>query len=286
MEITSRENETFRELLKLTDKKWRRRLGLCIVEGEKAVRDNSHRIERIFVRPKSHTPTACGCHPFILKGNVLSEHVYEKNIATSTSNDEFSPFRKRGARVYEGGVCDNYFILSDKLFDEISSLETDQGVLAVVKIPPSRAVTFPFLVLDGIQDSGNMGTLLRTAAAFGFDTVFCLDCVDVWSQKVLRASSGVSFGLNIIEASEFEKPPDCVLFGADSNTPSSLRDATPLLRGDHFGIVLGSEGRGISEKLKNHIDHFIKIPMCAGVESLNVAVAGGILMYELKGEIK
>jgi TrmH family RNA methyltransferase len=231
MEITSRDNETFKNLLKLTEKKWRRKFGLCIVEGEKAVKDNLCRAEKIFMR--------------------------------------------------EGrGGFENAVELSGKLFDEVSSLETDQGVLATVKIPPARAVTFPYLVLDGIQDSGNMGTLLRTAAAFGFETVFCIDCVDVWSQKVLRASSGISFALNIIECGEFVKPQGGVLIGADLHG----KKISPV--GKNFGIVLGSEGKGLSGNIKTLIDKFVTIPMNPGVESLNVAVAGGILMYELKGAIK
>ena len=229
MEITSRDNETFKNLLRLTEKKWRRRFGLCIVEGEKAVKDNLDRIERVFLRP---------------------------------SRADFN----------------NAIILHDKLFDMISSLETDQGVLAVVKIPPPGAVTFPFLVLDGIQDSGNMGTLLRTAAAFGFGTVFCVDCVDVWSQKVLRASSGVSFALNVIE--KFVKPDECLLVGADLKGEGA--SAIASLRPQRLGLVLGSEGRGIRAELLESIDKFVTVPMNPGVESLNVAVAGGILMYELK----
>ena len=239
--ITSRENETFKDLLKLTDKKWRRRMGLCIIEGEKVVRDNLHRAEQIFIREKL-------------------------------------PSKLEGWRAGRDGVS----VLSDKLWGEISSLENDTGILATVKIPASREVTSPFLVLDGIQDAGNMGTLLRTAAAFGFGTVFCIDCVDVWSPKVLRASSGTQFGLNIVETSEFMKPKDSFLVGADLNGEGPFAVAASLRSSQRpFGIVLGNEGRGLSERVKTQVDRFVTIPMQPGVESLNVAVAGGILMYEL-----
>jgi len=237
MQITSRENETYKNLLKLTSKKWRRQNGLCIIEGEKIVRDNLSRVECVFARSVGRAAIANG---------------------------------------------PTQYVLSQQLFDEVSSLENSSGILAIVKIPTSRDITFPFLVLDSVQDPGNMGTLLRTAAAFGFETVFCIDCVDVWSQKVLRASSGVQFNLNIIETSEFVKPQGSVLTGADLNHSAPLGHPRPAE--GNFGLVLGSEGRGISANLENQIDKFVTIPMRAGVESLNVAVAGGILMYEFSLE--
>jgi len=131
--------------LQLTDKKWRRRTGRCIIEGEKIIKDNILKVEKIFIRPCNR------------------------------------------------GQYDGAYVLDDKLFDMVTSLENDAGVLAVAKIPSAAEVTAPFLVLDGIQDAGNMGTLLRSAAAFGFNTVFCLDCADVWSQKALRGASGMTF---------------------------------------------------------------------------------------------
>ena len=233
MEITSRDNPTFKELLKLTDKKWRHRLGLCIIEGEKVIKDNSNRIVKTFVRPR-----------------------------------------------VRGQYCDVY-VLDDKLFNMVSSLESDTGILAIARTPaPKKEVTMPFLVLDGIQDAGNMGTLLRSAAAFGYNTVFCLDCVDVWSPKVLRASSGMSFTLNLIECSpkEFVKPEGSVLIGADMNGG----DVSGITQ-KNLGIVLGNEGRGIRECIKSRIDGYVTIPMHEGIDSLNVGVAGAILMYEFRG---
>ena len=218
MEITSRENATFKNLLKLTDKKGRRAAGLCIIEGEKIVRE-------------------------------------------------------RGGQIFRRGID-----LSNALFNAVSSLE-NCDVLSVVAIPSPKETTFPYLVLDRIQDAGNMGTLLRTAAAFGFATVFCIDCVDVWSQKVLRASSGVQFNLNIIECTlqDFTVPKASVLLAADLNG-SGIKKPN-----EKFGLVLGSEGQGIHPKIKSLCNQTVTIPMKENCESLNVAVAGGILMYELRG---
>ena len=237
--IILRDNSTFKNLLKLTQKKHRREQGLCIIEGEKVVREHATDATQIFAREK---------FPSYMEG------------------------------CPKGGV-----VLSAKLFDEVGSLETSQGILAIIPIPKPEKITFPYLVLDGIQDPGNMGTILRTAAAFGFCTVFCINCVDVWSQKVLRASSATQFALNIFESSfeEFKTIfdtdlKDGKLFIADLN--GSMNDKPA----DKFGLVLGNEGRGISDAMKTLPHKTVTIPLEKSVESLNVAVAGGILMYKLQ----
>jgi len=145
-----------------------------------------------------------------------------------------------------------------------------------------------------------MGTLLRTAVAFGFTTVFCIDCVDPWSQKVLRASSGIQFNLNIIEQNlqDFKKPENSLLIAADlggdviSSKARDLCESQTLQkseiprfsRNDKTGLILGSEGQGIRPEIKKLVDKTVTIPMSAGVESLNVAVAGGILMHVFASE--
>ena len=259
---------SIKDLIKLTQKKYRREMGLCIIEGEKLVREHKVRAVAIFdTRGRS---------------SVLSS----------------TPLRPQD-------------------FDRVSSLETSQGVLAVVPIPKSDKITFPYLVLDGVQDPGNVGTLLRTACAFGFNTIFCINSADVWSQKVIRSAMGAQFSLNIYELSfnEFaavykEKLQNAELLIADSggtetpigslrgtkqssaiiNTNNSLdvKTSPGLLRfarnDNSFGLVLGSEGQGISAEIKSLPHKTITIPMETGVESLNVAVAGGIIMYQLRKE--
>jgi len=251
IEITSRENKVFKDLVKLKNKKYRRQIGLCVVEGGKVVKERleSGGAEKVFVR--------------------------------ASAKSQISNFGKI--------VNNKLFILDDKLFGLVSELETDQGVLAVSTIPKSGGVTFPYLVLDGIQDAGNMGTVLRTAAAFGFRTVFCLDCVDAFSAKVLRASSGLQFKLNIIELgmNEFIKPSNSRLLAADLGGDDISRwlaenAGGKQVRSNQIGLVLGSEGQGIHTALGKMADKIISIPMSKDCESLNVAVAGGIIMYLIK----
>jgi len=174
--------------------------------------------------------------------------------------------------------------LDKKLFDEITSLETPTGIFATAQISSETEITYPFLVLDRIQDPGNMGTLLRTACAFGFNTIITIECVDIWSQKVLRAGMGNQFRLNVIDIShegfaEHIALQNCDIFVADMN--GEMPDLCFGFENMQFGLVLGNEGQGVSEKIKKLPHAVVTIPMQNKVESLNVGVAGGILMYEL-----
>jgi len=207
---------TSKDLIKLTQKKYRREMGLCIVEGEKLVREHGTKAVAVFTR---------------------------ENLG----------------RDYE----------------KITNLETPEGILAVVPIPKSSEITFPYLVLDNIQDPGNVGTLLRTALAFGFKTVFSINSADPFSQKVIRSAMGAQFNLNIIDGFA-EIPAESVLYIAD------LKGKMCEKPSGKFGLVLGNEGRGISAEIKSLPHKIVTIPLNSATESLNVAVAGGIIMYEWK----
>lgn len=161
--------------------------------------------------------------------------------------------------------------------DDLQNLQTYAGRVAVAKIPQPTAPTTPFLVLDRIQDPGNMGTILRTALAFGFNTVYTIDSVDPYSPKVIRASSGMSLKLNIIATDYQNLPQDTLYYIADiaGGKPGPIKDK-------NFGIVLGNEGQGVSPELFKLPHKVFTIPMEAQCESLNVAVAGGIIMCYTK----
>jgi TrmH family RNA methyltransferase len=163
-----------------------------------------------------------------------------------------------------------------ELLKEVKCLNTYTGDIAVAYIPKPTEPTTPFLVLDNIQEAGNMGTIIRTAVAFGYRTVYCINCADPYSPKVLRASSGMCLQLNIIEC-DYADLPNETLYIADLDG-YDIEATHPT--GRNFGIVLGNEGCGVSPEIyaKPHIA--LTIPMQNGCESLNVAVAGGIFMYK------
>lgn len=177
-------------------------------------------------------------------------------------------FLREGKRVFFPEGAYEVYELSEKLFNQVSALENSSGVLGVFPIPAQGGKEVGknrVLVLDRIQDPGNMGTLLRTAAAFGFMDVITLDCVDVYGPKVLRAVSGQIFKLNVMDMSFDEFKTWAV--GAEFLC----------------ALVLGNEGRGVRSEMYTLDHEVVSVPMQNDVESLNVAVAGGILMFEIAG---
>jgi len=162
----------------------------------------------------------------------------------------------------------------------ISDAETPQGVAAEIDIPPSVAKPGDHVFLEGVQDAGNVGAILRSAAAFGIATVV-VDrvCADPWSPKVLRAAMGGHFALSILQVDDlgravqaFEGQVACAV----ARSGTDLRKATfsrPV------GWIFGSEGKGVSRTLQELSDVSITIPMAAGAESLNVAAAAAICLY-------
>lgn len=172
-------------------------------------------------------------------------------------------------------IINDHLDLVVKIFpeDTLKNLENYHGRIAVARIPQPTTPTTPFLVLDRIQDPGNMGTLLRTAFAFGFKTIYTIDCVDPYSPKVIRASSGMGLRLNIIDTDYENLPTDTIYYLADlgGNQPAPIKET-------NYGIVLGNEGQGINPIFYQKPHKVVTIPMVADCESLNVAVAGGIIM--------
>ncbi|MCL6633126.1 MAG: RNA methyltransferase [Alicyclobacillus herbarius] len=178
--------------------------------------------------------------------------------------------------------------LSPQAFAAVSDTVTPQGVISVIRLPEPGAVKLPArcVMLDGIQDPGNVGTLLRTAEAFGLTHVCCAKgTADPFAPKVVRAAMGGLFRLTVIEQSALdfvrdwraEWPDGQVLAaGADGSAECHRLDyRRPTL------MVIGSEAHGVSEPVQQAADHEVRIPMPGGAESLNAAVAGAILLYEM-----
>ena len=193
-----------------------------------------------------------------------------KKLLTKKYRREFSLCILEGEKIIE-----DHMDLVVKIFpeDSLQNLENYHGRVAVARIPEPTKPTTPFLVLDRVQDPGNMGTLLRTALAFGFKTIYTIDCVDPYSPKVIRASSGMGLRLNIIDTDYDHLPTDSLYYLADlhGKQPTPIKDK-------NFGIVLGNEGQGINPIFYQKPHQVVTIPMAADCESLNVAVAGGIIM--------
>ncbi|XMB71954.1 RNA methyltransferase [Mycoplasmatota bacterium WC30] len=172
------------------------------------------------------------------------------------------------------------FQVSNEVFNKISELNNSTGLIAVCNKPKIKELSDKVLILDGIQDPGNMGTLIRTAAAFGFNTIVAEDSVDFYNEKVIRSSQGAIFYVNIMDADiiKFIKTHhDYHYFGTDVLTGSDIRDVD--FNEERLAIILGNEGNGIRNSIKELVNTNINIPMIS-TESLNVGIAGGILMFE------
>lgn len=170
--------------------------------------------------------------------------------------------------------------ISDELFGEISSLVTPDGYMAIVEKNKSNELSDNILILDKIQDPGNMGTLIRSAEAFGYNTIISIDSVDFYNEKVLRSTMGSIFRLNLIEANydfiNSLKNYDIYIADMDGE------DFRNVVSKGKKAIVIGNEGKGISDEILKFNHKVVKIPMQGEIESLNAAVSGSILMATLK----
>lgn len=169
---------------------------------------------------------------------------------------------------------------------KISTLQTPQGFLALVKMPETKPVNKTVLnnkftlVLDGIQDPGNMGTIIRTADWFGFENIICsLDAVEAYNPKTVQATMGSLARVNIF----YE---DLSAFLSDINIPvfGALLDGESIYKtqwGQEGLVILGNEGKGISADVIEKINHPVTIPRVGSAESLNVAVSAAIFCTEI-----
>lgn len=277
--------------MQLTAKKYRDRLGLYLIEGENLLREamkNNARVEYI----------------------VFAESAYERFLPVFT--DAVSEPGDAGL----GSKRPEIVIMNDKLFMNIARTETPQGVLAVVGKPDISRESFVesitgccaccdsgqkagvgresgnVVVLDRLQDPGNIGTIIRTADAAGYGGVVLLKgTADIFSPKVIRAAAGSVFRMPIFFA---EDPQEvlALMKKCGKKTAATCFDTenyyyqTDITK--DTALVIGNEGNGICREFIEGADIKVKIPMYGNIESLNAAVAAAILMYEAvrgKGEM-
>ena len=175
-------------------------------------------------------------------------------------------------------------LTSDNDFKRISSLQNPQGCLAILK---KNAIDVPLedkgltLVLDSIQDPGNMGTILRISDWFGIKKVVCsMTTVDCYNPKVVQSSMGAILRINIhyTHLETWLKETKLPVYGALLEGKSIYKESLP----EQAIIVMGNEGNGISDEVRTLITHPVTIPSFGGSESLNVAVATGIIVSEFR----
>ena len=168
----------------------------------------------------------------------------------------------------------------------ISPMEAPQGALFLGKLPeqtefvPKKGM----LILDGVQDPGNIGTILRTADAMDVPVVLLEGCADPWSWKVIRSTMGAAFRTPVVQASWEEVLGKCREAGIPIGV-TALSDRAVDIRSaklSDMALVIGSEGRGVRKEVLENADHELIIPMNPHCESLNAAIAAAIVMWEIK----
>ncbi len=246
MLITSLDNDRIKSYIKLKDRKYRKKTKTFIVEGMHLVLE-------------------------AYKSGNLIELILEK--------DEVLPIDV--PTIY----------VTNEIINKISSLDNPSKVMGLCKMNDNKEVTGnKILLLDGVQDPGNLGTIIRSSLAFNVDTIVTsLDTVDLYNPKVLRSTQGMIFHLNIVnmdltEAITKLKKEEYPIYGTKVEYGSGV-STLPKKDRRKYALVMGNEGNGISSEVSALCDKFLYIDMNDKVESLNVAVATSILLYELNKNV-
>ena len=222
---------------------------------------------------------------YLVEGVKMVEEALQSGLARTLLYDMERP------SVYEAMAahadCEAYAV-SPHILAAVCDTKTPQGIAALVDLPapPTPDALGPLIIaLDGVQDPGNVGTILRTADAAGFTgALLSEECADLYSPKCLRATMGSIFRLKALVCANLAQSLSALkdggyslLCGELNGTPFYSRGAL----GEKLCLVIGSEGNGVSQAVSAVCTHRLTLPMRGGAESLNAAVAAGIMMYDL-----
>ena len=182
----------------------------------------------------------------------------------------------------------NITYVTKEILKKLSSMESPSNVMAVIKKRDNnQEIGERVLILDRIQDPGNLGTIIRSAVAFNIDTIICSnDTVDLYNPKVVRASQGMLFHIPVI-ATDIKKiiarlkEKDYKIIGTKVSCGSDVR-TSPIY--SHFALIIGNEGQGVSKEIEDMCNEHLYIKMNGNCESLNASVAASILMYEINNK--
>ncbi|MBU8905121.1 TrmH family RNA methyltransferase [Desertibacillus haloalkaliphilus] len=249
-------------------------------------RIESHKNQRVKQWKKLHTKKGRE-----QQGSVLIEGTHLIEAALQAEADIEELIVDEQFSIPTGWVVDNVSvtIVTERVMKEISETETPQGIAAICKIEQTGLDILAegrYLFVDAIQDPGNLGTMIRTADSAGMSGVIVgSGSVDVYNSKVIRATQGSIFHLPVIkkdlsEAIEVCKQQGLPVFGTALEGGSSFTAIEPQ---QQFALIVGNEGEGVSKSLLEQTDQNLYIPIYGKNESLNVAVATGILLYYLRG---
>lgn len=236
--------------------------------------NNEHIKELIKLKEKKYRDLS---NTFLIEGRhlVLEAHREKKIVELILEQDELFP------------LDTNTLYVSSNVMKRLSDLSTPSNVMAVVEKLDEKPIGEKILILDNIQDPGNLGTIIRSAVAFNFDTiVLSPKTVDLYNPKVVRSTQGMMFHINIIVKEPVSfinelKNEGYKIVGTKVTNGVDVRDSKTY---SHFALIIGNEGKGMSEELSELCDEYLYIKMNDQCESLNAAVAASILMYEISNK--
>ena len=243
MLITSKDNETIKEIRKLKEKKYRK-------------------------------------NKFIVEGTKMLKEAIEENINIDLI------LLKEGTKVDIDISKYKNIEVTEKIFNTLTDVVSPQGILAVINKENSKEIDFDsdyIIALDGLQDPGNIGTIIRTADAANLKQIIVSkDTVDAYSPKVVRSTMGAIYRVKIIEVEDLLEAISNLqknkfeIVTTSLETDKSIYDITYNKK----VVVIGNEANGVSKNVSEASDYKVKIPMLGKTESLNASVAAGIMIYE------
>lgn len=252
--ITSKDNEVIKNIKKLKDKKYRDEEGLYLIEGIKLIQE------------------------------AIAENAVIKKIVICDECTQGSEIDQK--LLYAIAKFDCIYV-NKKVFDSLTTVVAPQGMLAVVEKPDKKLqINYNediILVLDGIQDPGNLGTILRTADSVNLkQIIISKKTADCYNPKVVRSTMGAIFRVNVIEADNLVETLKDIKRNKFKILATSLGGSENIydIKYNKKAIVIGNEANGVSKEILDIADNKVIIPMLGKTESLNASVATGVILYE------
>lgn len=256
--ISSRSNENIKLFRKLSEsRKERSARGLFTLEGARLIADAA-----------------------------AENSDFHSIFATEEGLEKYRSIFSRSPEEYGGKL----FIISGDIADHISLTEGSQGIFAICRIPETRPLSDmifgggKYIMLSKLQDPGNMGTVIRTADAVGIDAVICCGCCDIYNPKVTRSAMGSLMRMAVAvtdEDSAFEAFRTAGVRTYAAVVDSSAEKLTSCDFSEGAAVLVGNEGNGLSPDTAQRCDVQMTIPMKGRANSLNAAMAAGIILWEL-----
>ena len=256
--IQSKDNKTIKHIISLQQRKYRQKFGEYMVEGIRAVTD------------------------------IGKKDCLRSILIRESKRSELEPL------VQKGFTISSVYVVQDPIFDKIEHSVNGQGILGIAKkcVNDLHSLIVEdglYVALDGVQDPGNLGTIIRTAVAAGAKGIFLLKgTVDPYNEKCVRSTMSALCNIPIFEDVTLSEFYDFIKDNTIKTYVTSLENAKPyhtISYAKRTMIILGNEGNGVSREIIEMCDQAITIPMYGDIESLNVSIAAALCMYKVREQI-